>query len=505
MPVEREIAGPSRRAESELPFPVNDPLPTFTEIADCFKIPTPPKPHISWVDLTCEETDPSMDDEEEEVTSRIDVATDGTCKVCTRRQTSRAVEPVAPSNQSRRRTSRAVKPVAPSNRSCTRRRTSRAFEPELHSPSFSPFSHHWFLLTLKSFVRNRAHPEGSIAEGFLANECLTFCSQYLSGVETRFNRPNRNDDEVSGRPLGIKKQQKLRLGKRKKVSRTKLDKKELAQAHRYVLSNCDAVAPFIEEHILHLKRQCRPRRLTQLEIDKQHGQKFIEWFKLRIQRMDEQKSSEVTHELRWLSRGPSEVVRRYTGYAINGFRFHTKKRERFLKTQNSGVVVKTKTSTDEINYYGAITDILLLDYSGKYKFVLFKCDWVDINKGIKKDKFGMTLVNFKFLKHTGKNICDDPFVFASQAKKVFYIYDERNKDWLVVLNAKVRDIYDMGDEESNEIEEIHGQLMGDTSEATQNVNDLVRLQVEDDNDFFEVVDVDNMDDDEDNEDDEEDE
>nr|XP_027192948.1 uncharacterized protein LOC101493685 [Cicer arietinum] len=104
-----------------------------------------------------------------------------------------------------------------------------------------------FLLTLKSFVRNRAHPEGSIAEGFLANECLTFCSQYLSGVETRFNRPNRNDDEVSGRPLGIKKQQKLRLGKRKKVSRTKLDKKELAQAHRYVLSNCDAVAPFIEE------------------------------------------------------------------------------------------------------------------------------------------------------------------------------------------------------------------------------------------------------------------
>lgn len=80
----------------------------------------------------------------------------------------------------------------------------------------------------------------------MANECLTFCSQYLFGVETRFNRPNRNDDEVSGRPLGIKKQQKLRLGKRKKVSRTKLDKKELAQAHRYVLSNCDAVAPFIE-------------------------------------------------------------------------------------------------------------------------------------------------------------------------------------------------------------------------------------------------------------------
>ncbi|XP_004516086.1 uncharacterized protein [Cicer arietinum] len=213
----------------------------------------------------------------------------------------------------------------------------------------------------------------------------------------------------------------------------------------------------------------------------------------RIQRLDEQISPQVTHELRWLARGPSEVVRRYTGYAINGFRFHTKKRERHLKTQNSGVVVKTKTSKDEIDYFGQLTDIIQLDYSGKYKVVLFKCNWVDIKRGVKKDKFGLTLVNFKFLKHTGKNICDDPFVFASQAKKGFYVYDERNKDWHVVLNAKVRDIYDMGDEESNKVEEIHEQIMHDTSEDTRNVIDLVRVEVEDDNDFFEVVvDVDNL-------------
>ncbi|XP_019052608.1 PREDICTED: uncharacterized protein LOC104593471 isoform X2 [Nelumbo nucifera] len=48
-----------------------------------------------------------------------------------------------------------------------------------------------YLLTLKSFVCNRAHPEGSIAEGYLAHECLNFCLQYLLGVETRFNRPRR--------------------------------------------------------------------------------------------------------------------------------------------------------------------------------------------------------------------------------------------------------------------------------------------------------------------------
>ncbi|XP_027186063.1 uncharacterized protein [Cicer arietinum] len=317
---------------------------------------------------------------------------------------------------------------------------------------------------INNLLNEKAYPEGSIVEGYLANECLTFCSQYLFGVETRFNRPRRNDDEIHytlsdnvtflhpiGRPLGGKRPQKLQIGKRKRVSRTKLDKKELAQAHRYVLPNCDAVALFIEEHITVLKRQSRPRQLSQLEIDKQHGQKFIEWFQQRIQRLDEQMSPQVTHELRWLARRPSEI----------------------------------------------------LDYSDKYKVVLFKCNWVDIKRGVKKDKFGLTLVNFKFLKHTGKNICDDPFVFASQAKKVFYVYDERNKDWPVVLNAKVRDIYDMGDEESNKVEEIPEQIMHDTSEDTRNVIDLVRVEVEDDNDFFEVVvDVDNLGDNENEEDEE---
>ncbi|GJX30825.1 acidic leucine-rich nuclear phosphoprotein 32 family member A [Tanacetum coccineum] len=48
---------------------------------------------------------------------------------------------------------------------------------------------------LKNYVRNKAKPEGSIAEGYVAEEALTFCSRYLKDdVETRFNRLGRNDD-----------------------------------------------------------------------------------------------------------------------------------------------------------------------------------------------------------------------------------------------------------------------------------------------------------------------
>jgi hypothetical protein len=50
----------------------------------------------------------------------------------------------------------------------------------------------------KSLVRNRATPEGSIAEGYLVDEMLTFCSQYLKNAPTVHNRPQRNPDEARG-------------------------------------------------------------------------------------------------------------------------------------------------------------------------------------------------------------------------------------------------------------------------------------------------------------------
>ena len=51
-----------------------------------------------------------------------------------------------------------------------------------------------YLQTLKKYARNLAHPKGSIAEGYLADECLTFCSRYFHGIETRFNRVDQNWD-----------------------------------------------------------------------------------------------------------------------------------------------------------------------------------------------------------------------------------------------------------------------------------------------------------------------
>jgi len=96
---------------------------------------------------------------------------------------------------------------------------------------------------LKSYVRNRARPEGSMAEGYVAEECMTFCSRYFEGVETPFNRGQRNDENIPGKEKYLLNSSGRALGK---VECVELDDKSLAQAHRYVLLNHEKIQPYRE-------------------------------------------------------------------------------------------------------------------------------------------------------------------------------------------------------------------------------------------------------------------
>ncbi|KAK5811992.1 hypothetical protein PVK06_027386 [Gossypium arboreum] len=106
----------------------------------------------------------------------------------------------------------------------------------------------------------------------------------------------------------------------------------------------------------------------------------------------------VNDKVKWLSQGSNRVVKIYSAFIINGFRFHTKYRERMRRTQNCGFGVNSSITSyasardnnpveGNVEYYGLLTDIIELDYYGKWKVVLFQCDWVDVNtaRRIKKD------------------------------------------------------------------------------------------------------------------------
>ena len=130
----------------------------------------------------------------------------------------------------------------------------------------------------------------------------------------------------------------------------------------------------------------------------------------------------MSEHLRQLSEGPNTTEKIYTAYFINGYQFHTMKRDSQGKTQNYGVTLsatidifssaKDQNRIDgEVFYYGLIQGISEIDYWGFFNVVLFKFDWFRNEV----DEYGLTRVYFN-------KLCsiEDPFVLASQVHQVFY-------------------------------------------------------------------------------------
>ncbi|CAD6262050.1 unnamed protein product [Miscanthus lutarioriparius] len=202
--------------------------------------------------------------------------------------------------------------------------------------------------------------------------------------------------ESAGEPIG-------------KATVSHFDSQLLIQAHRYVLRHCDELEEFRKEFVDEEKgKSCPSTTLILASIDKLIDQHFPDWLEQKVILGD---GLGITKKVRALAAKPSRHGVRYSGYIINGFRFHTLSREAARSTQNSGVV---NIAEDGVNYYGRLTDIIELTYTD-YKAVLFKCDWYDVHHraGLRNDEFGLPLVNFSKKIHTGEKLEHYPCVFSS--------------------------------------------------------------------------------------------
>ncbi|XP_061358748.1 uncharacterized protein LOC133302941 [Gastrolobium bilobum] len=259
--------------------------------------------------------------------------------------------------------------------------------PELHATTIDedeakiagPVQYRWmypierYLRRLKSYVGNKAHPEGSIAEAYIAQECLHFCSRL----------------------------------------------------HKEKLKN---------ENSQH--------------VEQRHAKEFYQWFKKHITFLKNVADESINESLFDLACGPDTRVFRYTSYLINGWRFNIKDRDMHLKSQNSGILVKGDNNTGNLDYFGVLTDIVELMYSSGNNVILFKCDWWDVSsrgRGYKEDRYDFFLININRRLNT-----DEPYVLATQAQQVYYVKDTKDLNWLVVVNTKPRDFYDMPWEVNNE-------------------------------------------------------
>lgn len=85
-----------------------------------------------------------------------------------------------------------------------------------------------------------------------------------------------------------------------------------------------------------------------------------------------------------------------------------------------------------VGYYGAIEEIIEVDYWGAVSVVLFRCCWYQ-KAG---DYYGLARVNFSRLCQK-----EDPFVLATQVQQVFYIEDPTEKNLQFVLQKYPKDQY----------------------------------------------------------------
>ena len=88
-------------------------------------------------------------------------------------------------------------------------------------------------------------------------------------------------------------------------------------------------------------------------------------------------------------------------------------------------------------FYGIITEIWDLDYN-MFNICVFKCDWVDSKNGVKVDELGFTLVDLSKIGHKS-----DLFILATQTQQVFYVEDQVDPRWSIVLSRPKMELFDI--------------------------------------------------------------
>ncbi|XP_074341900.1 uncharacterized protein LOC141679297 [Apium graveolens] len=341
-----------------------------------------------------------------------------------------------------------------------------------------PANGHWmyfierYLLNLKLKVGNKARAEGSMAQRYIEEECVHFCTLYFDSKNGMMrNKLRRNeaprmfhDDnllEVYTYPThpSLRTKDKMLSG----------DEYELVAY--YVLINSPEVAKYLRGFQKLVERQYP--HFNDAEKENFQKEQFRAWFERRVK--DDEKLKEKFIDL---IRGPLNKVESYKACKCNGYKFDCVNANE-LTSPNSGVIViGTSYKESYGNYYGRIEEIFKLLYHNGHKVMVFKCDWFDHTKHVKVDKHRMTTVDVK-----SKLNAEDVFVLASQAHQVYYAPNILNakSSWYTVLTTKRRLVNEsVSTQERNKIDD--DALQNEVSNASS--SHVKRVIVRDPSYFF---------------------
>ena len=184
---------------------------------------------------------------------------------------------------------------------------------------------------------------------------------------------------------------------------------------------------YIEKNLEEI-RAANDGQRTEAWVQNHHKSNFVEWLKEQHIPL-EGCPDEDTETVKRLVLGPSSQITTWQGYDVQGYRFHTKDKDKKSSAQNCGVRYEGEEeyTGQRRQYYGQVEEIWELDYGQNLRITVFHCQWVKPN-AVAVDSYGLTTVDLKSIGYK-----DDPWVLATNVAQVaYYIYAEDPKRHVVV-------------------------------------------------------------------------
>ncbi|XP_074324381.1 uncharacterized protein LOC141661296 [Apium graveolens] len=329
-----------------------------------------------------------------------------------------------------------------------------------------------YLHNLKLKVGNKARAEGSMAQRYIEEECVHFCTLYFDSKNgLMHNQLRRNEAPQMFHNANLLEVYTYPTHPSLRTRDRILSCDEYELVAYYVLINSPEVGKYLRGFQKLVQRQYP--HLNDAEKEQFQKEQLKDWLERRVQ-----DDEELNKKFIDLIRGPLYKVESYKACKCNGYKFDCVNANE-LTSPNSGVVV-IGTSYEEHygNYYGRIEEILKLFYQNGHQVIIFKCHWFDHTTHVKVDKHRMTTVDVK-----SKLNAEDVFVLASQAHQVYYAPNISNakSSWYTVLTTKRRLV-----DESVSIQEKTGMnddaLQNEVSNASS--SHVERVIIRDPSNFF---------------------
>jgi hypothetical protein len=189
------------------------------------------------------------------------------------------------------------------------------------------------------------------------------------------------------------------------------------------------------------------RKLPDYPMDIQQ-QSFNTWFR-KAASEDIALGNDASEDILALLLPPRREAKGYKAMYAYGNPIRVRSAEVDMSTCDSGVAAtflqSCRSSSSDRNmrianleYVGWVDEIISVDY-GKFEVVVLYCTWAQANKRgaratMKCDEYGFTLFRFdRLIPYSA-----DSFAFPLHVQQVFYVDDEDNNGWKIVLRRQPR-------------------------------------------------------------------